>query len=93
MTDFARWSRWFECGLELKREKPRALALMAWLAAHATSDGAGVAFSDDVWASLTEEVGLTVEEGHTALDVLIGEGLVTTVGQKTSDRLAVRAVI
>ena len=93
MADFARWSRWFECGFELKREKTRAMAMMAWIAAHASNDGAGVEFNDDVWDSLADEIGLTREEGHAALDVLIGEGLVTAVGQETSDRFAVRAVI
>jgi hypothetical protein len=93
MADFSRWSRWFECGLDLKREKTRAMAMMAWIAAHASNDGAGVEFNDDVWDSLADEIGLTPEEGHAALDVLIGEGLVTAVGQETSARFAVRAVI
>ena len=93
MADFARWSRWFECGFELKREKTRAMAMMGWIAAHASNDGSGVEFNDDVWDSLADEIGLTPEEGHAALDVLIGEGLVTAVGQETSDRFAVRAVI
>jgi hypothetical protein len=93
MADFARWSRWFECGLELKREKTRAMAMMAWIAAHASNDGSGLEFDDDVWDSLADEIGLTPEEGHAALDVLIGEGLVTAVGQETSDRFAIRAVI
>ena len=93
MSDFAHWSRWFECGLELKREKTHALALMAWIAAHAAADGTGTFFDTDVWASIEDATGLSAEEGRTALDVLIGEGLVTAVGQETTDRLAVRAVV
>ncbi len=50
MSDFARWSRWFECGLEMKRHKTHAMALMAWIAAHASSDGSGVEFNPEVWA-------------------------------------------
>ncbi len=93
MSDFSRWSRWFECGLELKREKTHAVAVMGWIAAHASSDGSGIEFDDSVWASLADEIGLTSEEGQAAVDVLIAEGLVTAVGQKTADRLVVRAVI
>jgi hypothetical protein len=93
MADFARWSRWFECGLDVKREKTGAMAMMAWMAAHASSDGSGIEFNDEVWSSIADEIGLTPEEGHAALDVLIGEGLVTAVGQQTSERFAVRAVV
>ena len=93
MSEFSRWSRWFECGLELKREKTHAMAVMAWIAAHASSDGSGIEFDDSVWASLAEEIGLTPDEGKAAVDVLIAEGLVTAVGQETADRLVVRAVI
>lgn len=100
MADFARWSRWFECGLELKREKTRAVAMMAWIAAHASNDGSGLEFDDavweslaDVWESLADEIGLTPEEGQAALDVLISEGMVAAVGQETSERFSVRAVI
>lgn len=93
MSDFARWSRWFECGLEMKRHKTHAMAMIAWIAAHASSDGSGVEFNPGVWASLADEIGLTAEEGKAAIDALIGEGLVAAVGQETSDLLAVRAVI
>lgn len=93
MSDFTRWSRWFECGLELKREKTHAMALMAWIAAHAASDGSGLFFDPDVWASLADEIGLTPEEGRAALDTLIAAGLVTAVGQETADWLVARAVI
>jgi hypothetical protein len=93
MSDFARWSRWFECGLEMKRHKTHAMAVMAWIAAHASSDGSGVEFNPEVWASLADEIGLTAEEGKVAIDALIGEGLVAAVGQETRDLLVVRAVI
>ena len=93
MQDFARWSRWFECALELKREKTRGLAVMAWIAAHAGSDGSAIELNADGWASLSDETGMTAEEGKAALDALIAEGLVTAVGQETQDRLVVRAVI
>ncbi len=93
MSDFARWSRWFECGLEMRRHKTHAMAVMAWIAAHASSDGSGVEFNPEVWASLGDEIGLTAEEGRAAIDALIGEGLVAAVGQETRDLLVVRAVI
>ena len=93
MSDFARWSRWFECGLELKRQKTHAMALMAWMAAHAASDGSGLEFGDNVWSSLLDEIGLTRDEGMAALDVLIAEGLVTALGQETPQLFVVRAVI
>ncbi len=93
MSDFARWSRWFECGLEMKRHKTHAMAMMAWIAAHASSDGSGVELNPEVWASLAGEIGLTAEEGKAAIDALIGEGLVAAVGQETRDLLVVRAVI
>jgi hypothetical protein len=93
MSDFSRWSRWFECGLELKLEKTHAMAVMGWIAAHASSDGSGIEFDDSVWASLADEIGLSPEEAWAAVDVLIGEGLVTAVGQQTAGRLVVRAVI
>ncbi len=93
MSDFARWSRWFECGLEMKRHKTHAMAVMAWIAAHASSDGSGVEFNPQVWASLADEIGLTAEEGKAAIDALISEGLVAAVGQETRDLLVVRAVI
>ncbi len=93
MSDFERWSRWFECGLDIKRNKTHAMAAMAWMVAHASSDGSGIEFNSEVWASLADEIGLTPEEGKAAVDVLIGEGLVTAVGQETSDLLVVRAVL
>lgn len=93
MSEFAQWSRWFECGLELKRHKTHALAMMCWIAAHASSDGSGIEFNSDVWASLADEIGLTPEEAKAAVDALIGEGLVTAVGQETAGRLVARAVV
>jgi hypothetical protein len=93
MSDFTRWSKWFECGLELKRHKTHALAVMAWIASHASSDGSGIEFNPEVWASLAEEVGLAPEEGKTAVDALIAEGLLAGVGQETPDLLVVRAVL
>ena len=93
MSDFARWSRWFECGLELQREKTQAMAVMGWIAAHASSDGSGIEIDADVWASLADEIGLTPEEARAAVDVLIAEGLATAVGQETAQRLVVRAVL
>lgn len=93
MSDFARWSRWFECGLDLRREKTHAMAVMGWIAARGSSDGSGIEFDEGAWASLAEDIGLTPDEGKTAVDVLIAEGLVTAVGQETLNRLVVRAVI
>ena len=93
MSDFPQWSRWFECGLEMKRHKTHAMAMMAWIAAHASTDGSGVEFNPEVWASLMDDIGLTAEEGKAALDTLIAEGLVAAVGQETRDLLVVRAVI
>ena len=58
--------------------------------------------NSDVWASLADEIGLTPEEGKAAVSMLIGEGLVTAVGQETNDltgrvrsgqRVVVRAVV
>jgi hypothetical protein len=93
MSDFAKWSRWFECGLEIKRHRAHALAVMAWIAAHASSDGSGIEFNPETWTSLADETGLTPEEGKAAVDTLIAEGLVTVVGQQTHDLLVVRAVV
>ena len=93
MSDFQRWSRWFECGLEMKGHKTNAMAMMAWIAAHASSDGSGIQFNPEVWVSLADEVGLTPEEGKAAVDTLIAEGLVAAVGQETGDLLVVRAVL
>jgi len=93
MSDFSRWSRWFECGLELPREKTRALAMMGWIAAHASSDGTGFEFDADAWESLNDEIGLSPEEGRAAIEILIAAGLVAAVGQQTEDRLVARAVI
>ena len=93
MSDFTRWSQWFECGLDIKRHKTHAMAVMAWIAARASSDGTAIEFNPEVWASLADEIGLTAEEGKAAVDALIAEGLVTAVGQETSDLLVVRAVV
>ena len=93
MSDFQRWSRWFECGLEMVGPKTNAMAVMAWIAAHASSDGSGIEFNPEVWASLADEVGLAPEEGKAAVDALIGEGLLAAVGQETRDLLVVRAVL
>jgi hypothetical protein len=40
------------------------MAVMAWIAAHASSDGSGIAFNPEVWVSLADEIGLTLEEGR-----------------------------
>jgi hypothetical protein len=93
MSDFARWSRWFACGRELGPGKTNALALMAWIAAHAGSDGTGIEFHAQSWPSVADDLGLTVDEARVALDTLIAHGLVTAVGQETSERLLTRAVI
>lgn len=93
MSDFARWSRWFACGRELGPDKTNALALMAWIASRAASDGTGVEFDFRTWSSITDDIGLTAEEGRQALNTLIAHGLVTAVGQETSERLLARAVI
>ena len=69
------------------------MAMMAWIAAHASSDGSGIEFNPEVWASLVDEIGMTPEEGKAAVDALIAEGLVTAVGQETGDLLVVRAVV
>ena len=93
MSDFSRWARWFECGLEIQRHKTHALAVMAWIASHASSDGSGIEFNPEVWASLMDEIGLTAEEGKAAVDALIAEGLVAAVGHEARDLLVVRAVV
>lgn len=93
MSDFSRWSRWFECGLDLPREKTRAMAMMGWIAAHASSDGTGFEFDAAAWQSLEDEIGLSVEEAKSAVETLIAAGLVAAVGQQTDERLAARAVI
>jgi hypothetical protein len=69
------------------------MAVMGWIAAHASSDGSGIEFDDSIWASLADEIGLSPKEAQAAVDVLIAEGLVTAVGQQTEDHLVVRAVI
>jgi hypothetical protein len=93
MSDFTRWSKWFECGLEMKGHKTHTMAVMAWIAAHASSDGSGIEFNPEVWLSLADEIGLTPEEGKVAVDALIAEGLLAAVGQETHDLLVVRAVL
>ncbi len=93
MSDFDRWTRWFACCRDLGADKTHAAALMTWIAAHANKDGTGLAFDASTWQSLTDEIGLTAEEGRRALDTLIGHGLVAAVGQETSDRLIARAVV
>jgi len=93
MSEFTQWSRWFECGLEIKRHRPHALAVMTWIAAHASRDGSGIEFNPEAWTLLADETGLTLEEGKAAVDALIAEGLVTAVGQQTADLLVVRAVV
>lgn len=93
MSDFARWSRWFECGLELQHDKANALGMMGWIAAHASSDGSGIEFDAQVWASIEEETGLTAEQAQAGVDTLIGAGLLTAVGEESQDRLVARAVI
>ena len=93
MSDFTRWSRWFECGLDLQHEKQNALGMMGWIAAHAASDGSGLEFDANVWASIEDETGLTMEQAKAAVDALIGAGLLTAVGQPTHERLVARAVI
>lgn len=93
MSDFERWSKWFGCGRELGPDKTNAVALMAWIAAHAASDGTGIEFDVRTWSTLADEIGLMPEEGRQALDTLIAHGLVTAVGQETSEHLLARAVI
>ncbi len=93
MSDFEHWSRWFACGRELGPDKRNALALMAWIAARAASDGTGVEFGAGSWTSLANETGLTPDEARQALDTLIAHGLVAAVGQETSERLLTRAVL
>ena len=93
MSDFQRWSRWFECGLEMVGPKTNAMAVMAWIAAHASSDGSGIEFNPEVWASLADEVAPCAGRGQAAVDALIGEGLLAAVGQETRDLLVVRAVL
>ena len=93
MSDFSRWSRWFECGLDLPHEKTIALSMMGWIAAHAANDGSGLQFDADAWASIADETGLTMEQAKSGVDALIGAGLLTAVGQPTHERLVARAVI
>ena len=93
MSDFTRWSRWFECGLDLQHEKQSALCMMGWIAAHAASDGSGLEFDANVWASIEDETGLTMEQAKAAVDALIAAGLLTAVGQPSHERLVARAVV
>ena len=93
MSDFSRWSRWFECGLDLHHEKRNALGMMAWIAAHAASDGSGLEFDANVWATIEDDTGLTMVQAKAAVDTLIGAGLLTAVGQPTPERLVARAVL
>ena len=50
-------------------------------------------FDANVWASIEDETGLTLEQAKAAVDTLIGAGLLTAVGQPTHERLVARAVI
>jgi hypothetical protein len=79
--------------LELPREKTRAMAMMGWIAARASSDGRGFEFDATAWESIEAQIGLTAEEAKTAVETLIAAGLVAAVGQQTDDRLVARAVI
>ena len=63
-----------ECGLEMKRHRAHALAVMTRIAAHASSDGSGIAFNPEVWTSLADEIGLAPEEGKAAVDFLDRRG-------------------
>jgi len=95
-SEFDRWSQWLRCSRgfgEQPENKLHAVALMAWIASHAKSDGATVQFDQNSWSSLIGDVGLTADEGRNALDTLIAHGLVTAVGQETADQLEVRAVL
>ena len=65
---------------------------VGWIAAHAASDGSGLEFDGNVWASIEDETGLAMEQAKAGLDTLIGAGLVTA-GQSTHERLVARAVI
>jgi len=66
---------------------------MAWVAAHAASDGTGIALDERAWSSLSEDTGLTSDQVRQALDTLIAHGLIAAVGQETSGLLRARAVI
>jgi hypothetical protein len=95
-SEFDRWSQWFRCSREFgdpAQGKLHAVALMAWIAAHASSDGTGIQLDRGSWRALIGDVGLTEEEGRQALDTLIAHGLVTAVGQETAEQLEVRAVL
>ena len=67
--------------------------MMGWIAAHAASDGSGLEFDANAWTSIADETGLTMEQAKSAVDALIGAGLLTAVGQATHERLVARAVI
>jgi hypothetical protein len=72
--------------LEMKGHKTHVMAVMAWIAAHACSDGSGIEFNPEVWDSLADEVGLAPEQGKAAVDALIAEGLLAaSLGPPTTD--------
>ena len=93
MSNFEQWSHWFERGLDVSRNKTHALAMMAWIAAHASSDGTGFAFDNAVWDSLEDEVGLAGTDAQQALVELISAGLVAEVSRESDDQLVARAVL
>ena len=93
MSDFLQWSRWFERGLDVPRNKTHALAMMGWIAAHASSDGTGFAFDNAIWDSLEDEVGLAATDAQQAIVELIAAGLVVEVSREADDQLVARAVL
>ena len=93
MSDFLQWSRWFERGLDVPGNKTHAVAMMGWIAAHASSDWTGFAFDNVVWDSLEDDVGLSASEAQQAIVDLIAAGLVAEVSRESDDQLVARAVL
>lgn len=67
--------------------------MMGWIAARAASDGSGLEFDANAWASIEDETGLMMEQAKAGVDALIGAGLLTAVGQTSHQLLVARAVI
>lgn len=92
MSSFFHWSGWFRSVFVDDKADADLLAVMGWIMAHASEDGAGWAFDVDTSVWLGREVGIGPERARRAIKSLKEAGLIIETSGGTPDVVTMQVV-
>lgn len=92
MSDFRKWSKWFE-GVILRHDAPETVfAVMAWIMVQADNVGTGFAFDGESHITIANEIGSSPDKVEDAIDFLLEHELIAEK-ERHENVIAMQAVL